>query len=119
MESSGSSNVYQEAPSPVEASSPEFFELGSDGEESEGVPDALAAGSKRQRRPSASYGEAHALFMICNNGAKLPASALPFELSVANKRSNRRPWSPLRGNQRLLHVLHTSSASHAHPDTLQ
>ena len=57
MEASGSSDVYQETPSPVEASSPEFFELCSEEEESEGVADALAAGSKRQRRPSTSYGE--------------------------------------------------------------
>lgn len=57
MEASGSSNTYQETPSPVEATSPEFFEVCSEGEESEGVTDASAAGSKRQRRPSTSYGE--------------------------------------------------------------
>ena len=76
MEASGSSDVYQEAPSPVEASSPEFFELCSEGEESEGGADAVAAGSKRQRRPSTSYGEAgNELFMTCSNGKKAPAPA--------------------------------------------
>ena len=88
MEASGSSDVYQEAPSPVEASSPEFFELCSEGEESEGGADAVAAGSKRQRRPSTSYGEAgNELFMTCSNGEKL----LHLHAQcVANRTSNRR-----------------------------
>lgn len=56
--SSSSSNVHQDTPSPQEASSPEFFEVCSEGEEPEGVADPTAAGSKRQRRPSTSqYGE--------------------------------------------------------------